>query len=574
MKIGKALAALAAVFCTACQYSPTMLDRTVAYNRAVADSTNQVLLLNIVRASQRLPTYYSRLEGDAASMALAPNAGLSLPLANQRSFESDLNSASTGAFTGGATKAITSLASIAGSFGLQASESNLLTLQTLDDQKYQNGMMTPVPIKNIQAFQDEGYPRDLLFMMFFSSIQVSRDLIDPIDKAVIARCTQVTQEQQPAAESKGVSFARQICAYIQSDPYGELFPSGGRSHPDYSAFSLKTCEDTGGADTDDPPNVMVHFHNDPAREGRMGSAGDPHPLVCFQILLDDLLVLGLKVGSAQDSPAELVDVVPAAVARDPKFRAQMIQQNLFVRETADGKSAVCRKMEQSNGFTVTFADPSKRGGQASSKVPMPLDALLTSLGVRANSVSPTRKVKAPSDPATACQQKNPGAPETADEAKLGSNGDAESSAPRPVKLTSDKVAFSTRSFEAMIYYLGETLRYEESEASNPSLFPRVLGRNPMVAGNTYYETMFYGSSGLNNEDAAVTVRDDAGTSFAIPKPCVTAHSHLSSERKVNCTSEYPDNESLQILNFVNQVWGLQKESVAAPSSPLVVVSPQ
>ena len=74
-----------------------MLDRTVAYNRAVANSTNQVLLLNVVRASQRLPTYYTRLEGDASSLGLTPNASLSLPLGNPRSFETDLNTGATGA---------------------------------------------------------------------------------------------------------------------------------------------------------------------------------------------------------------------------------------------------------------------------------------------------------------------------------------------------------------------------------------------------------------------------------------------------------------------------------------------
>ena len=59
MKAGRTLAVLAAFLCAGCQYSPNMLDRAVAYNRVVADSTNQVLLLNIVRASERLPTYYT-----------------------------------------------------------------------------------------------------------------------------------------------------------------------------------------------------------------------------------------------------------------------------------------------------------------------------------------------------------------------------------------------------------------------------------------------------------------------------------------------------------------------------------
>src|ERR1700722_12112818 len=126
MGIGRPVALLGVVvLCAACQYPPDMLDRTVAYNRTVANSTNQVLLLNIVRASQRLPTYYSRLEGDASSLGLTPSAGLNVPLSNQRSFENDLNTGAAGAVTSGTSKAITSLAALAGSFGLQASESNL-----------------------------------------------------------------------------------------------------------------------------------------------------------------------------------------------------------------------------------------------------------------------------------------------------------------------------------------------------------------------------------------------------------------------------------------------------------------
>ena len=168
---------------------PDMLDRAVAYNRAVAVSTNQVLLLNIVRASQRLPTYYTRLEGDASSMGITPSAGLTLPFTNPRSFENDINGGPTGAVTSTTSKAVGSLAAFASSdWDLQASESNILTLQDLDDQKYQNGMMTPVPVKNIAAFQGEGYQRDLLFMMFLASIQISTSLIDPIDAAATARC--------------------------------------------------------------------------------------------------------------------------------------------------------------------------------------------------------------------------------------------------------------------------------------------------------------------------------------------------------------------------------------------------
>ena len=81
-------------------------------------------------------------------------------------------------------------------------------------------------MKNIEAFQDEGYQRDLLFLMFLGSIQISDDLIDPMDAAVVERCGEVT----PDGGSRADSFIRQLCAYIASGPYQTLFdPAHGHS---------------------------------------------------------------------------------------------------------------------------------------------------------------------------------------------------------------------------------------------------------------------------------------------------------------------------------------------------------
>jgi hypothetical protein len=587
MKIGKPLAmAVAIVCCAGCEYSPTMLDRTIAYNRAVASSTNQVLLLNVVRASQRLPTYYTRLEGDAASMALTPNGNISLPLSNPRSFETDINTGATGGITGATTKAIGALAGIVTGLGLQASESNLMTLQTLDDQKYQNGMMTPVPLKNIQAFQDEGYQRDLLFMMFLSSVQVSNELVDTIDAAAVARCGQVLA----GSVAGTVAFEQQLCAYIGSGPYQSLFDPG-KAHSAAYSFSLRTCQQTGGAVGGGAMSDMVRFSNDPAREGRRQTGSDPHPEICFQILLDDLLVLDLQVGASEDIPASLVDVVTDAMAQDPRFRSEMIQQGFFFRETSAGVSAICKKKNADNGFTLAFTRPGARNAE-----PSALSALFEQLAAvqarpaseaRASSPRPSRAAPAvpasaansayPADPVAACQQKNPGIPETAQEELLASSADADAApknqALKPLKLTSNRMAFSTRSFQGMIYYLGEAVRYQEDPGADPISFPRVLGRNPAVAGSGYVETMFYSSSHLPDNDAAVVVHDDSGVSYGLPKSCMSA-AFNPGMRSVGCSAEYPDNESLQVLNFVNQIWGLQKESVQGPTSPLVVVNPQ
>jgi hypothetical protein len=392
-----------------------------------------------------------------------------------------------------------------------------------------------------------------------------------VDAAVTARCNEV----MPASEDEGgISFTRQLCAYIADGPYMPLFDPG-RAHPAAYSFSLRTCQINGGAVADPVPGGMVRFSNDPAREGRRSDPGDPHLEVCFQILLNDLLVLGLEVGSPQDIPSELVDAVPDDVGKNPQFRSQMIQQGFFMRETSTGVTAICKKKAQDNGFTLAFAGLSRDAAAT------PLSALMGKLAQVER--APARDAEAtsvpgyPPDPLSACQLKNPGMPESPAETVMATPTDTgpggRDSQFRPVKLTSDKIAFSTRSFEGMIYYLGEAVRYEEEAGSDPVSFPHVLGRNPRIAGSDYVEVMFYGSSHVRDADIAVSVHDDGGKSYAIPKSCMPG-TLGEAARPVGCSAEYPDNESLQVLNFVNQVWGLQKESVNGPTSPLVVVSPQ
>jgi hypothetical protein len=264
----------------------------------------------------------------------------------------------------------------------------------------------------------------------------------------------------------------------------------------------------------------------------------------------------------------------------------MIQQNFFMRETPTGNTAICKKKAQDNGFTLSFTDPV---GSAHAAPAAPLTTLLGQLGVGQSGMgqaamdqarpAPEKPVNAaagyPADPAAACQQKNPGMPESPKEALLATPAQGNAltqGAIKPVKLTSDKLAFSTRSFEGMIYYLGETVRYQEDPNADPANFARVLGRNPRLAGSGYVEIMFYGSTHLPGSDTAVAVRDDSGTSYAIPKACMSK-SLAPETRQIGCSAEYPHNESVQVLNFVNQIWGLQKESVAAPTSPLITITP-
>ncbi len=560
MKIAAALAALIPVLSLcACEYSPNMSDRTIAYNRAVADSTNTLLLLNVVRASQRAPTYYSRLEGDQASDQLQPSLNLSSPFSKAMQ--------TTGTLTAGKPTTLATqktLAALATTLGLQAQESNSLTLQTLDDQKYQRGMMTPVVLSNLQLFQDEGFQRDFLFLMFISNIRVSNDLLDKIDDAVGAQCTEILASD---ATSREVSLARQICINMKNRA------SHGILH--YASINdgtttLRACRDTGGAVADDSSTNMVVFINDLAREPIGQDAPGPHPEVCFQALLDDLLVLGLGIGSEKDIPSEVVDVIPNAVAHNPQFRSQMIQLKLDVKPSAkSGLSVVCQKKNEDVGFTLNFTNALSTVRTRTSETS---DSRRDPRSLLVQGLAPTKKT-APTIDDNDCQHGASGKKGVDAEAILTS-GEGGNTSQRAIKLVSDRIEFTTRSFEAVVYFLGEIVRYEDSPGTNPDLFIRVLGRNPKITGENYYETLFYASKHVASDDAAVSIRDDQGDVYSIPKPCLsTTQIALYSGRQGSCSVEYPDNESLEVLNLLNQVWGLEKEGELPPPTPALVISP-
>jgi hypothetical protein len=119
---------------TGCQYSPEMTQRALAYNEAVATSTNQQILLNIIRASERKPRYFTRFGANSAQTSISGSLATTFPV-----FE----------FNGGS-----STGSIIPS--PSASTGNSVTLDNLDDKKCQVGAMQPVSLSTIDQFWKQG----------------------------------------------------------------------------------------------------------------------------------------------------------------------------------------------------------------------------------------------------------------------------------------------------------------------------------------------------------------------------------------------------------------------------------
>lgn len=157
--------AAACLFVAGCVYSPGLVDRAVAFNNAVATSTNELLLLNALRARDRLPTYYTRVASDSASTTIQPTASLAVP------------------FGPGAVKK-----GFASQFNIGMATQSQLSLQNLDDQKFMRGVLTPVPVDVLSFYLQQGWPPELVLMTMVSRITVPKNAIEPLMTAFENQC--------------------------------------------------------------------------------------------------------------------------------------------------------------------------------------------------------------------------------------------------------------------------------------------------------------------------------------------------------------------------------------------------
>src|SRR6185437_602865 len=144
-------AALAAVaLLAACAFAPkeTFVKAAYDYNLAVEESQNQMLLLNVVRASKRHPMYFTAISAMRGNITSSAGFGdSSIPVGG--------GSASAG--------------TIAPNASYSANPS--FDLAVLDSKSFTRGILTPVPVETFQYYWDQGWPKELLLNLFVASIK-------------------------------------------------------------------------------------------------------------------------------------------------------------------------------------------------------------------------------------------------------------------------------------------------------------------------------------------------------------------------------------------------------------------
>lgn len=200
-------AVLAFLLLAGCE-SAGMTDQTIAYNVAVADSTNEFFLLNVLRARDRFPVYYTRTTGTNTSRSMG--GGVSTDVEGWH---------------------------LIPTIGAVGSSGSTVTLANLDDQKFMRGVLTPVPLSTLGFYLDQGWPKEVVLEMFINSMEIDADFVTAMTTKFNERC-----DADPG---------RTYCGSRRPlDADGEPYPSPG-------TYVANSCLHAGA-------NRAVLFKNDPS----------------------------------------------------------------------------------------------------------------------------------------------------------------------------------------------------------------------------------------------------------------------------------------------------------------------
>lgn len=139
------LAAMVLGGCTGGRYMAATATDT---NLALEKSTNEMLLLNIIRASRQRPMYFTGLSGVSMVSSVTAGGGFSLP------------------FGGDATN----LFGFTPTFTAKAQPTS--TIQILDNKEFMKAIHTPVKLDMLKLFLSAGWPKEVLLFMLVNGMKI------------------------------------------------------------------------------------------------------------------------------------------------------------------------------------------------------------------------------------------------------------------------------------------------------------------------------------------------------------------------------------------------------------------
>lgn len=162
-----------------------MRYNALTYDDAVADSANELLLLNAVRASQRYPMSFIQVGGILSTPQVAGNLGGTMNFANHIGFTT---------------------ASLTPNASTLSPGYSQLNLSNLNDGAFMVAMRKPVSPAIIDSFFASNWPRELLELIFILKLEPSEAAVAAIDSGRKAVCSGRATERH-----------RRLCDVLEED---------------------------------------------------------------------------------------------------------------------------------------------------------------------------------------------------------------------------------------------------------------------------------------------------------------------------------------------------------------------
>jgi len=157
----------------ACAVIDNYSGRAVDYNREAEQAQEQVLLLNIVRASLRRPMQFTSLQSITGSANVNASVTGGATDVRQTPFLSRFPSAlPPNSFQIGTALSRIGTATASGNASMGGSAT--FTVPVLDTQEFYQGLLAPIPLQVIDYYLQQGFPPQLLAALFVLKVEITR----------------------------------------------------------------------------------------------------------------------------------------------------------------------------------------------------------------------------------------------------------------------------------------------------------------------------------------------------------------------------------------------------------------
>lgn len=263
-------------------------DELTEFNKAQQQGTQQLILLNVLRARDHQPMGYSHFDVLRGGVTATSSLGIQIPF--------------------GANASLLDPNMVTGGVGVSPGVSQDVKPQ--DDQNFYRGVLTPITQETWALYQDQNWPQDLLFHLFVEGIKLS-----PEDFASIE-----TNSRRVCNEHRDIAEVASECAVL--------------AQQNAAIGALPNCQ------------PLQHLVNGKLTLEVWNDAGDRCHTLRFEAFTQSLIILGFHI-TQQKSARNIGPALDASAFRDAKWPSELKDANIELAKSNDGRGYQFQQVSKS-----------------------------------------------------------------------------------------------------------------------------------------------------------------------------------------------------------------------------------